>query len=398
MKMNQTSKTDVQDAALMVVKAIEKVHLLIFDNNDSSSSDDDQEEKELIAAAIARGSSVDMRDDCLEEIFPRYSADIFEKNFHMSVEAYEALEREIGPLLRLKDNSFGRPQTAVKKQLLPSLWLLAQTETYSAAQELFSMSKSSLSRNFERVVAALNQIAKRIITWPTKEKRQIIKKKFEEAGGLPNNIGVIDSVYIPIKAPKTDKDIFITKANGYAFVAQGICDSDFKFIDIFVGCPGSYNDTKVFRNSPIYNDVLENKELLFDDGEYIIGDEAYLILDWCVPNFIDKGNLTTAQKLFNDVHSVQSKYIKRSWAALFGRFKRLKYLDMNRNDLIPATVLACCVLHNICMDYEKNKFEYYESNGNESLIFPNIYEHENVEKNNAGIKFRLKLSEQIFLS
>lgn len=254
-----------------------------------------------------------------------------------------------------------------------------------------------MSRNFERFVVALNQISTRLITWPTKERRKIIKKKFEQAGGLPNNIGVIDAVYIPIKAPKKDKEIFMTNANGYAFIAQGICDSDYKFIDVFVGYPGSSTDTEIFENSPIYEDILEKKDDFFDDGEYIIGDEAYSILDWCVPPYNYDEDLTTEVKYFNDAHLEQSNFIRKSWAALFGRFERLKYLDINRNDLIPATVLACCVLHNICIDHEKNKFEYYASCGDESLLFPAIDESEVVEQNDAGIKFRHKLAQQVFL-
>ena len=31
------------------------------------------------------------------------------------------------------------------------------------------------------------------------------------------------------------------------------------------------------------------------------------------------------------------------------RFRRLKYLDMSRIDLIPEVIIACCILHNICI-------------------------------------------------
>ena len=45
--------------------------------------------------------------------------------------------------------------------------------------------------------------------------------------------------------------------------------------------------------------------------------------------------------------------IERSFALLKGRFRRLKFLDMEVK-YIPATILACCVLYNICID-ENNK-------------------------------------------
>jgi len=49
--------------------------------------------------------------------------------------------------------------------------------------------------------------------------------------------------------------------------------------------------------------------------------------------------------------------IERAFALLKGRWRRLKFLDMKRDDMIPFVILACCVLHNICFD---NGLENYE--------------------------------------
>jgi len=35
---------------------------------------------------------------------------------------------------------------------------------------------------------------------------------------------------------------------------------------------------------------------------------------------------------------------------LKGKFRRLRYLNISRIDLIPQTIIACCVLHNICIN------------------------------------------------
>jgi len=42
--------------------------------------------------------------------------------------------------------------------------------------------------------------------------------------------------------------------------------------------------------------------------------------------------------------------IERAFALLKGRFRRLKYLHMSCINLIPYVILACCVLHNICLE------------------------------------------------
>jgi len=62
------------------------------------------------------------------------------------------------------------------------------------------------------------------------------------------------------------------------------------------------------------------------------------------------GNLTQAQQNFNQTLSKMRQVIERAFALLKGKWRRLKYLDMNRDDMIPFTIIACCVLHNIYLD------------------------------------------------
>ncbi|KMQ86288.1 nuclease harbi1 [Lasius niger] len=73
------------------------------------------------------------------------------------------------------------------------------------------------------------------------------------------------------------------------------------------------------------------------------------VLSWCIPPYIDRGQLTNAQKKFNYEISAKRSVIERAFALLKGRFRRLKYLDMNVDEMIPYVIIACTVLHNICL-------------------------------------------------
>lgn len=106
----------------------------------------------------------------------------------------------------------------------------------------------------------------------------------------------------------------------------------------------------MFRNSDLWHAVHENKQVFFPDQEFIIGDKAYSVLTWCISLFRNFGNLTQAQQKFNQALSKMRQVIERAFALLKGRWRRLKYLDMNRDDVIPFTIITCCVLHNICLD------------------------------------------------
>ncbi|XP_018368398.1 PREDICTED: uncharacterized protein LOC108764588 [Trachymyrmex cornetzi] len=95
--------------------------------------------------------------------------------------------------------------------------------------------------------------------------------------------------------------------------------------------------------------VQENRGNFFPGNEYIIDDKAYPVLAWCIAPYINKGNLTEAQINFNRELSKMRQIIKRAFALLKRRFRRLKYLHMSVADLIPYVILACYVLHNLCL-------------------------------------------------
>ncbi|XP_008548993.1 uncharacterized protein LOC106693058 [Microplitis demolitor] len=188
---------------------------------------------------------------------------------------------------------------------------------------------------------------------------------------MPNVMGAIDGTFIPIKAPSENPEVYVTRKCNTALTMQAICNSNLRFTDIFIGYPGSVHDARIFNNSDIFINVSANKNQFFPPNHYIIEDKAYPPLDWCVAPFINRGGLTAAQKRFNYIHAQTRQPIERSFALLFNHFRRLNYLDMSRLDLIPKTVLAACVLHNICLDDDNNFDECDEMVNNMNLIDDN---------------------------
>lgn len=180
----------------------------------------------------------------------------------------------------------------------------------------------------------------------------IVKNKFKLFTGIENVIGAVDGTYIPIKAPREDAEVFNTRKCFYAYTLQYISEPSLKFTDAFIGYPGPVSDKRIFTQSNIYKNIELNLQHYFDNESFIIGDKAYPLKTWCIPPCIEHRRLNNAEVYFNYAHSKTSQVVEKSFALLFGRFRHIKFLDMNRTDFIPFTVLACCVLHNICLDYE----------------------------------------------
>ncbi|KAJ8910656.1 hypothetical protein NQ315_016034 [Exocentrus adspersus] len=156
-------------------------------------------------------------------------------------------------------------------------------------------------------------------------------------------------------------------------------------MDVFVGYPSSVSDRRIFVNSDLYRNVTTNVAEYFDENQFILGDKAYPNLKWILSPYIDRGHLQERHKNFNKCHASTRSVVERSFALLFGRFRRLKYLDMCRMDLIPKTVLAACVLHNICLMFADQQEQYYVQEGREFLDQRQARDNVNLEQYNEGV-------------
>lgn len=120
------------------------------------------------------------------------------------------------------------------------------------------------------------------------------------------------------------------------------------------------HDQRVFRQSEVQH-YLGNVTK-FPQDSHLVGDLAYKLHENLMTPYRDNGHLTERQRNYNFCHS--SIAIERAFGMLKGRFRSLlTVLAMERVDLIPAHVLACCILHNICLekhdafDFEINNVE-----------------------------------------
>lgn len=100
----------------------------------------------------------------------------------------------------------------------------------------------------------------------------------------------------------------------------------------------------------------------------MLGDAAYTLNQHLLTPYRDNGHLTQRQKNYNFCHSSTRMTIERAFALLKGRFRSLlTLLDMAKIEEIPYFIMACCVLHNICILRDDEYHEIQE-------IFPEAQE------------------------
>ena len=81
----------------------------------------------------------------------------------------------------------------------------------------------------------------------------------------------------------------------------------------------------------------------------MLGDAAYPLREYLITPYRDYGNLTSQQKTFNKKHCQTRVKIENCFGLLKQRFRQLTRLDFFTVKRMCKFVLACCVIHNLCI-------------------------------------------------
>ena len=81
----------------------------------------------------------------------------------------------------------------------------------------------------------------------------------------------------------------------------------------------------------------------------ILGDSAYPVKSWLLPPYTRLTTMPSVKKIFNDEHVRGREPVERSFGHLKGRWRILLNEIDEETSRVKVTVMACCVLHNICI-------------------------------------------------
>lgn len=121
------------------------------------------------------------------------------------------------------------------------------------------MPRSTVHMIVYKVSKMLLRIKRKVIHFPSLEELEEISTGFANLAGSPvfsSVAGSIDGCHIRIKPPSADSMCYLNRKLFYSIQLQALCDYQGKYLDIYVGYPGSVHDSRVLRNSPIYLKAL----------------------------------------------------------------------------------------------------------------------------------------------
>ena len=136
-------------------------------------------------------------------------------------------------------------------QLLIALRFYASGSFQAISADVYTVSKSTVSRIVHHVSNCLSRQARQFIKFP--EEREDIRTTkedfFFDIAGFPNILGAVDGSLVPIKSPGIEEEYnFICRKGYHAINVQGICDAKNKFLNIVAKWPGSTHGSFIWSN------------------------------------------------------------------------------------------------------------------------------------------------------
>ncbi|CAL1410069.1 unnamed protein product [Linum trigynum] len=179
---------------------------------------------------------------------------------------------------------------------------------------------------------------------------------FEELTSLPNMCGAIDGTPIKLRSFPTNESNLYRCEYGYpALQLQVVSDHKKMFWDVCVKAPGAVDDATHFRDSLLYNRLVSD-DIVWDKVINVRGHHVrpYVVGDWCYPlmaflmtPFSPNGSGSPAQNLFDGMLMKGRSVVVDAIGLLKSRWRILQDLDVGLSHA-PQTIVACCVLHNVC--------------------------------------------------
>ncbi|XP_064483854.1 putative nuclease HARBI1 isoform X1 [Ornithodoros turicata] len=289
------------------------------------------------------------------DAFTVLSDDAFIRHFRLSKEAV----REVCDAVR---EDLKRPQQWRSTTLTVEQRVLMALRFYGtgaflgniAHEEYFTTTKGPVSESLHAVsLAVIKHLAPKYLRFPqTPEEKLAVKRGFYDVAGLPGCLGAVDGTAVAIIAPST-KDPRFTDGNYYshkgyhALNVLGICDANRRILHLNARYPGSCHDAAVWSMCRI----RQRASVLFDDGEWLLGDLGYPLEPWLMTPF--RAPASDKEVAYNAAHSRTRVRIEQCFGLLKMRFRCLqRYRTLHfAPDRACNIITACAVLHNMCISY-----------------------------------------------
>lgn len=294
-------------------------------------------------------------------IWRTYSAARFKKTFRVSRETFAFILSRIRPVLERK--SIVEEPIPPELRLAVCLYRLGRGSYYYTIAELTGLGVSTVCTITEEVCAAIvEHLWKESVDKFMPHSEEEFKNKIidmEEMWQFPCCWAALDGCHIPIKCPpggpESCKEYHNFK-NFYSVVLMAMVDSHYRFIWGSCGYPGNSHDSIILQSTDLWARIQEGNCLpkvgkqvgMQTIPPLVVADSAFPFTTWLMKPFTD-AVLSEKQKYFNYRLSRARMVTESAYGQLKGRWRVLLRKCESSSEKVRMNVLACMVLHNICL-------------------------------------------------
>ena len=293
----------------------------------------------------------------------------FQEDFRLTSKGFRYLVRKLGGSLGTNGGKYPRDFVA-----LTALWHLASGCTYRevCAAMRRGVSKATVMRHVHVFVDGVCEKLNHHIRWPDEVAYLVFihalnfrlltfscllkaglaanAESFRRRTGFPHIVGAIDGCHIPVSPPPHLARRYYNYKNFHSIILSGIVDAQGRFLSMDTGFYGRLGDSGCLKHSPIWHESVHGP-LFSRLGYYLYGDSAYPLKHWLLKGY-PASTATEEQIKFNTRGSRARVIVECSYGKLKGQWRTLHVgLRTESHDLWVNTVHACCILHNITIDY-----------------------------------------------
>ena len=166
-------------------------------------------------------------------------------------------------------------------QVFVTLRVLATGSFQETVGDVHGVSKPTTSRKMHVVCRSIATNFRDKIKFPeTQVERLAAKTAFNDVANFPNILGAIDGSLIPIKAPKQEEHLYVSRKGGHAMNIQVVCNAKMLITSAVVRYPATNHDSYIWNNCSLRqrfeNGEIQNGWLLGDSGCVHCNDFIYV--------------------------------------------------------------------------------------------------------------------------
>ncbi|KAL7287592.1 hypothetical protein TKK_0018239 [Trichogramma kaykai] len=289
----------------------------------------------------------------------RNDSDLFFKATRMDTETFDLLLSKVAPIIKPLRKRKNNVSSA--KRLYITLRYLATGNDITSFSLAHRISETAILYIIKNTFIAIHEaLADIYLRQPSRPTWRNVAEGFKTFWNIPNCIGSIDGMHVPIVAPNNSGSLYFNYKKFNSIVLLAICNHRYEFTCVDIGACGSESDGGVFIRSNIGKALTEGTLNIPPECKkfpgsneksphYFVGDAAFGISKNMMRPYPGR-NLEYKEKVFNYRLSRARRCIENAFGILQARWKVLasKPIAFKPED-VEKIIIATVCLHNFLM-------------------------------------------------